>query len=82
MKTIKLKHSLASGGRFIPQHPGAQLGHNKVTDCITIAVTGLPDTATLQDAIKAADKTVLPAGVYTFDVSQAGKILYPKTGKV
>jgi hypothetical protein len=74
MKTIKLKHSLTSGGDLMPQQDGAKLGYHN--GCMTIAVTGLPGDATLQDAKRIAESVMLPAWLDNVDASQEGKNLY------
>lgn len=70
MKTINLKHSLASGGNLMPQQSGYRDG------CMTIAVTGLPDDATHRDAKRVAESVMMPAWLDNVDASQAGKNLY------
>lgn len=75
MKTLKLKHSLASGGNLMPQQDGAKPGYRN--GCMTIAITGLPDDATHKDAILIANSGVgMPSWMDTMDASQAGKNLY------
>lgn len=74
MKTIKLKHSLASGGNLMPQQDGAKPGYRN--GCMTIAVTGLPDDATHRDAKRVAESVMTPAWLDNVDASQAGKNLY------
>ena len=74
MKTINLKHSLASGGTLMPQQDGATPGYRN--GCMTIAVTGLPDNATHADAKRIAENVMLPGWLYTVDASQDGKNLY------
>lgn len=75
MKTLKLKHSLASGGNLLPQQEGARPGYRN--GCMTIAITGLPDDATHKDAIRIANSGVgMPSWMDTMDASQAAKNLY------
>ena len=74
MKTINLKHSLASGGHLMPQQDGAKPGYRN--GCMTIAVTGLPDNATHTDAKRVAENVMMPAWLDNVDASQAGKNLY------
>lgn len=74
MKTLKLKHSLASGGNLMPQQDWAKPGYRN--GCMTIAVTGLPDNATHRDAKRIAESVMMPAWLYNVDASQAGKNLY------
>lgn len=74
MKTLKLKHSLASGGNLSPQQDGATPGYRN--GCMTISVTGLPDNATHSDAIRIVSSVMLPAWLDNVDASQAGKNLY------
>lgn len=74
MKTIKLKHSLASGGNLLPQQDGAKPGYRN--GCMTIAVTGLPDNATHRDAKRVAENVMMPSWLDNVDASQAGKNLY------
>jgi hypothetical protein len=74
MKTIKLKHTLASGGNLMPQHPQAKLGYHN--GCMTIAVTGLSDDATTQDAKRIAESCMMPPWLHTVDAAQAGKNLH------
>jgi len=74
MKTIKLKHSLASGGNLMPQQDGAKPGYRN--GCMTIAVTGLPDDATHLDAKRIASSVIMPAWLDNVDASQGGKNLY------
>jgi hypothetical protein len=74
MKTLKLKHSLASGGHLMPQQDGAKPGYRN--GCATIAVTGLPDNATHCDAMRTLNSAMVPHWLYTVDASQANKNLY------
>lgn len=74
MKTINLKHSLASGGNLMPQQAGAKPGY--LDGCMTIAVTGLLDDATHADAMRVAENVMMPSWLYNVDASQAGKNLY------
>jgi hypothetical protein len=75
MKTLKLKHSLASGGNLMPQQAMATPGYRN--GCMTIAITGLPDDATHKDAIRIANSGVgMPSWMDTMDASQAGVNLY------
>ena len=74
MKTIKLKHSLASGGRLIPQQDKATPGYRN--GCMTIAVTGLPDNATHTDAKRVAENVMMPSWLDNLDASQSGLNLY------
>lgn len=74
MKTINLKHSLASGGALMPQQSGAKPGYRN--GCMTIAVTGLPADATHSDAKRVAESVIMPAWLDNVDAAQAGKNLY------
>lgn len=74
MKTINLKHSLASGGNFMPQQAGAKPGYRN--GCMTIAVTGLPDDATHTDAKRVAESVMMPAWLDNVDAAQREKNLY------
>ena len=74
MKTIKLKHSLASGGNLMSQQDQAKPGYRN--GCMTIAVTGLPDDAMHKDAKQVAESVMMPAWLDNVDASQAGKNLY------
>ena len=74
MKTIKLKHSLASGGNLMPQQDGTKPGYRN--GCMTIAVTGLPDDATHRDAKRVAESVMMPAWLDNVDALQARKNLY------
>jgi hypothetical protein len=74
MKTINLKHSLASGGHLMPQQDGAKPGYRN--GCMTIAVTGLPDNDTHRDAKRIAESVMMPAWLDNVDASQTGKNLY------
>lgn len=74
MKTLKLKHSLASQGNLMPQQDGAKAGY--LNGCMTIAVTGLPDNATHADAKRIAEGTMMPSWLNNVDASQRGKNLY------
>ena len=74
MKTINLKHSLASGGNLMPQQSGAKPGYRN--GCMTIAVTGLPADATHSDAKRVAESVIMPAWLDNVDASQSGKNLY------
>jgi len=74
MKTIKLKHSLASGGNLMPQQDGAKPGYRN--GCMTIAVNGLPDNATHADAKFVVENVMMPYWIDTVDASQRGKNLY------
>jgi len=75
MKTIKIKHSLQSQGRLSAAHPGAEPGQQR-GGAIVIAVTGLPDDATIRDAIAVCENVMMPAWVNVVDASQRGKNLY------
>ena len=74
MKTINLKHSLASGGNLMPQNPQAKPGYRN--GCMTIAVTGLADDATVADAKRVAENVMMPSWLDNVGASQAGKNLY------
>ena len=74
MKTLKLKHSLASGGNLMPQQDGAKVGYRN--GCMTIAVTGLPDDATHRDAKRVAENVMMPSWLDNVDASQRGMNLY------
>jgi len=74
MKTINLKHSLASCGNLMPQQDGAKPGYRN--GCMTIAVTGLPDTATHSDAKRVVENVMMPSWLDNVGASQAGKNLY------
>ena len=75
MKTIKLKHPFLSEGHLTAAHPGAEPGSYK-SGAIVLAVTGLPDDASIRDAIAILDSVMLPGWIYTVDASQAGKNLW------
>jgi hypothetical protein len=74
MKTLKVKHTLASGGTLMPQQDGAAPGYRN--GCVTIAVTGLADNATHRDAMRILNSAMVPHWLYTVDASQANKNLY------
>ena len=74
MKTLKFKHTLASGGQLSPQHPHAKPGHHG--QVVTLAVHGLPDDAIHTDAKLMLEATSMPSWVHEIDASQSGKNLH------
>jgi len=74
MKTLKLKHSIQSQGNLMPQQDAAKTGYRN--NCMTIAVTGLPDNALHHDAKIVAEGVFMPDWLESVDASQVGKNLF------